>query len=158
MGQTVKDTFQPNSGRLRGGLDSLWSTAVPDVRDAEEGNKFFQLRGQDLKCKFFSLLFHQEIHGIIDAPLHLQQSIHFLTSDDPKTCQDYHFPAVSMWNRRDKQAGQRPRHCRYTPLIAPSTVMTVVASSSGAPPPAMFGAPYTDTAASMAMQPWAEAL
>ncbi|XP_011007203.1 PREDICTED: uncharacterized protein LOC105112962 [Populus euphratica] len=40
-----------------------------------------------------------------------------------------------------------------TPLIAPSTVMTVVASSSGAPPPAMFGPPYTDTAASTAMQP-----
>jgi hypothetical protein len=25
---------------------------------------------------------------------------------------------VSMWNRRDKQAWQRPHHCRYTPLIA----------------------------------------
>ena len=62
---------------------------------------------------------------------------------------------VSMWNRRDKQAGQRPHHCIYTPLIAPSTVMTVVGSSSGAPPPAMFAPPYTDTAASMAMQPFA---
>jgi len=38
-----------------------------------------------------------EFPRIIDTPVHLQQSIHFPTSDDSKTDQDFHFPAV-FWS------------------------------------------------------------